>query len=123
MLWLTIALYVVLSTSKVPHKVTPVHEVTLVRKEELHVLQLCRHLYAINIMTSNTAHPLFVLICRTWVVHTWEKHILLKHLCSLMTYNEVRVLLILRCFFLTLINWCPLIKLIVHTIFCNCWLT
>ena len=34
MFWFTVTLEVVLSTGKVPHEVTPIHEITLVREEE-----------------------------------------------------------------------------------------
>ena len=40
MFWLTVTLEVVLSTGKVPHEVTPIHEITLVREEETKVLKL-----------------------------------------------------------------------------------
>ena len=123
MLWLTITLYIILTSSKVPHKIAPVHEVTLVRKEELHVFPLCRHLHTINIMSCDTTHPLFVKTCVAWVMHAWEEHILLKYLCCLMTNNEVRILLILRTFLFALIDRGTLIKLIVHSIFCNSRLT
>ncbi len=39
------ALYVVLPSGKVPHKVTPVHEVQLVGEEELDILPLGGHIY------------------------------------------------------------------------------
>ncbi len=41
---LSVALYVVLPSCEVPHEVTPIHEVTLVRKEEADVFCLCRNL-------------------------------------------------------------------------------
>ena len=39
------ALYVVLPSGKVPHEVTPVHEVQLVGEEELDILPLGGHIY------------------------------------------------------------------------------
>ena len=39
-LWFTIALDVVLTTGKVPHEVAPVHEVALIRQEELDIVDL-----------------------------------------------------------------------------------
>ena len=123
MFWFTIALNIILTPCKVPHKVTPIHKVTLVRKEELYVLQLGWNLHAINLMTGNATHPLFVLTRRTWVIHTWEEHILFEHLCRLMTNNVVRIFLILRSFFLTFIYRCTLVKLVVHAIFGNSRLT
>ena len=40
MLWLTIALDIVLTSSKVPHKVAPVHEIALIGEEEADVVNL-----------------------------------------------------------------------------------
>ena len=40
MLELTVALNIILATGKVPHEVTPVHEIALVREEETDVVDL-----------------------------------------------------------------------------------
>ena len=40
MLQLTVALDIILSSGKVPHKVAPVHKVALIAQEETEVLQL-----------------------------------------------------------------------------------
>ena len=40
MLQLAVALDAVLTTGEVPHEITPIHEVALVRQEELDVLEL-----------------------------------------------------------------------------------
>ena len=95
MFWFTVTLEVVLSTGKVPHEVTPIHEITLVREEETKVLKLCWHLNTIHIVTCNASHPLLILGCMTLIIHTWEEHILLKYLRRLMPYEEIRVLFIL----------------------------
>ena len=36
-------LNVVLTTGKVPHEISPVHEIDLISQEELYVICLCRH--------------------------------------------------------------------------------
>ena len=45
MLQFSISLNVILTAGKVPHEVTPVHEVTLIRQEEADILNEGRHLH------------------------------------------------------------------------------
>ena len=111
MLQLTVALDIILSSGKVPHKVAPVHKVTLIAQEEAQVLQLRGHLHHHLFATAvvrylraiNTAHPRFVSGSMTGIVHTWEQHILCILVFILGAYYKVRVLLISSSFLLTLI--------------------
>ena len=108
----SITLNVVLTASEVPHKVTPIHEVTLVGKEEPDILQLVRHLDSHGFATTvvrhliavNTSHPRFVSCRMGRTVHAWEQHVLGIFVFILCSDDEIRVLLIGRCFLLALID-------------------
>src|SRR5574344_1028700 len=94
---LTVTLQVVLTSCKVPHKVTPIHEVTLVREEEAQVLGLCRnldhHIFSTtvvrNLRTINATHPALISLCMGIVVHTREQHILCIYIFILVTNYEI----------------------------------
>ena len=102
MLQFAVALNVVLTSGKVPHEVTPIHEVTLVRHEEADVLQERRHLDGDNLTATvvvlhravNASHPVFISLCMVCVVHTWEKHILCVDILVLRTHGEISVFLL-----------------------------
>ena len=106
-----IALQVVLTTGKVPHKVTPVHEVALIGQEEADVLQLCGHLHGNHLATAvvghliaiHTTHPTLVGIGMGRTVHTREQHILGIFIFVLGAHFKVGVLLIGRGLVLALI--------------------
>ena len=51
MFYFATALDVVLPSGKVPHKVSPVHEIQLIGKEELDILPLGRHIYHYHFST------------------------------------------------------------------------
>ena len=93
----TITLQVVLTTSKVPHEVAPVHEVTLIRDEETQVLELRRYIHANHLatavvhllMSADFAHPAFILGCMSRAVHTGEQHVLSIFVLVLGAYDEV----------------------------------
>ena len=114
-----IALYVVLAASEVPHKVSPVHKVALIRQEEAYVLELCRHLNAVHVVSFYASHNLFVVLCVRIVPHTREEHILFKHLRCLVAYEEVSVWLVGRCLFLAFIDRFALLELVVSAVFCH----
>ena len=86
---IAVRLQVVLTAGKVPHKVTPIHEVYLVAEEEAHIL--CKGRAITRLMTSAVliAHTLSVdigpfLIGLHMVTirrpHTWERHLKLLHI-------------------------------------------
>ena len=117
----SVTLYVVLSSCEVPHEVSPVHEVTLVGEEEVDILQLRGHVYGEHLSAAVvwhvgalwqprwcSAHPALVCLCVPAVMHTWEQHVLCVFIVHLVTYHEVRVFLICRCFLFLLIHGCPL---------------
>ena len=97
-------LKVVLATSEIPHKITPVHEVHLITEEELKVLAegwavLCLCLSTIVIFNAFTLNisPRFIGIhmVRLRRVHTGEEHLKLVHIHIrvLVTRNHITVLL------------------------------
>ena len=101
MFHLTIALNVVLAAREVPHKVTPIHEVALVREEEAQVLKLRRHLDGLagvvgisHLMALYAAHPLLILLRMCLVVHSGEEHVLRIHIVALVANQVVLVGLI-----------------------------
>jgi len=80
-----VSLYLILSSCEVPHKVSPVHEVTLIGEEESQVFQLCRHLHRYGIAvtpvvhhgrTFDAAHPSLVRAGMSCIPHTREEHVL-----------------------------------------------
>ena len=84
-LQLATPLQVILTTGKVPHEITPVHEVQLVGEEETEVLQLRRHLYRISLTVRIGAHdvvplhaakPCLVVSGVIGIMHTGEEHVL-----------------------------------------------
>ena len=102
MLQLSIALQVVLSTSKVPHEVAPVHPVALVADEEAHILKLRRNLHADHLttavvhllMTTDFAHPTLIVAAVGRAVHAGEEHVLCILVLVLGTYYEVLIFLV-----------------------------
>ena len=56
MFQLAISLHIVLPSCKVPHEVAPIHEVTLIRKEEPNVVHLAGHLYHHGLSTPVVRH-------------------------------------------------------------------
>ena len=106
MLEFAIALYVVLTASKVPHEVAPIHEVTLIREEELQVLEHRRHFHVHHLATAvegyngtiDATHPLLVGLGVAGGVHAREQHVLCVLISVLMAHHEVGVLLVLRGF-------------------------
>ena len=107
MLELAVALDIILTAGEVPHEVTPVHEVALVREEEPEVLNLCRHLHrhllpaavVRHLCAVYTTHPRLIVLGMAGVVHTREDHVLRVDILVFVCDNEVRVFLVLRCFF------------------------
>ena len=112
MLQFAITLNVILTSGEVPHEIAPVHEVTLIRKEEPDVLELARHLDHHGLATTiighlcaaDTTHPRFVSAGMTSVIHTWEEHVLRIFVFILRTDYKVRVFLVGRGFLLTLVD-------------------
>ena len=106
MLELAVALDIILTASEVPHEVTPVHEVALVREEEPEVLNLCRHLHrhllpaavVRHLRAIYTTHPRLIVLGMAGVVHTREDHVLRVDILVFVCDNEVRVFLVLRSF-------------------------
>ena len=103
-------LKVVLTSCKVPHEVSPVHEVALVREEEAEVLPLCRYLYdnvfaatvIMHLIALHTTKPAFVSLSVCRAVHTREQHVLCIDELVLVRYDEVRVFLRVAGLLLTL---------------------
>ena len=97
---LAIALNVVLSSSEIPHKIAPVHEVALIGKEEPDVVNLRRHLHRHLLSTSvignlcalNAAHPRLIVLYVRLIVHAREQHILGVFVLILVRNNKVGVL-------------------------------
>ena len=104
MFCLSIALDVILTTYKVPHEISPVHEVYLVVYEEPYIIPLCRHLdvwYSCECCILGThgvcywlAHPLLILLCMVAAVHTWEEHVLHVVVLLVIAYNLISVRLV-----------------------------
>ena len=107
-----VALNIVLTTGKVPHEITPIHEVALVRKEKLEVIPLRGDLNLHGLATAvvvddialNTTHPVFILLGMGTVVHTWENHILGIDIAVFGVDNEVGVLLVFTTLLLTAVD-------------------
>ena len=81
---LAITLNVVLTAGEVPHEVAPIHEIQLIREEELQVFRECRFHYALHLSAIVIFHRLaFYLrpvlvglyMARVGTVHTWEQHV------------------------------------------------
>ena len=117
----SIALNIILTTGKVPHEITPVHEVYLIGKEELDVFPLgrdCNHQHfsalVIGYLTSfDATQPVFIkvgcastygIIGMLFTIHSWEQHVLCIFIFGFVTNHFVAVLFIGRFFFLTLID-------------------
>ena len=108
----SITLNVVLPTCKVPHEVSPIHEVALVGEEELDILKLVRNLHQDILATAvirhfctfYAAHPFLVRLCMTSIIHSWEEHVLGIFVLVLMAHDEVRILFVSRSFLLALPN-------------------
>ena len=108
----SISLDIILSSSKVPHKVAPIHEVNLVAKEETKVLELSRRLYLNHISTPfialdgslHSTHPTLVSGRMLLAIHTREEHVLLIDIVRLITLNLVAIGLFRRLLFLSLID-------------------
>ena len=102
MLGFSIALYVVLPSREIPHKVSPIHEVALVGEEEAQVFQLGGHFHhnrfaaAVvgNSVAVHASHPTLVGSGVITAVHAWEKHVLGVDILALVVYNEVGVFLV-----------------------------
>ena len=109
---LAVTLYIVLPSGEIPHEITPVHEVTLIGKEEPDVVNLRRHLHRHLLSTSvignlcalNAAHPRLIVLCVRLIVHAREQHILGVFVLILVRNNKVRVFLILCFLFLSAVN-------------------
>ena len=112
MFYLSLTLKIILTSGKVPHKVSPVHEVHLIDEEELDVFPLGRHLHHNHFatlierygLTFYAAQPVFVSFGMRIAIHTWEQHILSILIFGLVTYLFVAVFFCRILFFLTLIN-------------------
>ena len=98
----TMSLNVILSSGEVPHEVTPIHEVTLIGKEEEDVLQLRGHvdknllsttvvrlIMSFRKPTGSAFHPVVVSGRMTGIVHSGEEHILGIYIVGLTTNDEV----------------------------------
>ena len=103
-------LEIVLTTSKVPHEIAPIHEIDLVTEEELEVLSkswaiVCFGLSAIFItyFFALDICPCFVSIHMVCLarVHTWEEHFELVHV-----YIGILVPRYYIAIFLALDLWC-----------------
>ena len=121
-----VTLYIVLASGKVPHEVAPVHEVKLIRHEELEILPLCRHLDRRNAACGvvvrhfaafNPAHPAFVSVAVVGRMHTREKHVLRVNVFVVVAHYDVGVFLALVVFFLAVVDSLALVALPVeHTV-------
>ena len=127
----TITLNIVLTTGEVPHEISPVHEIHLIREEVFDVFPLGRNLHhehfaalvVRNGTSFDTTQPVFVSLSMQFAIHTREKHVLCILVFSLMTNYFVTVLFIGRSLFLTLI-YRSTFYYIVHTTtvyFLQCW--
>ena len=104
MLQFAIALNVILTAGEVPHKITPIHEVALVGKEEPDVLKHCRHLHVDYLSATvilpygafHSAHPCLVGAGMVVTVHTWEEDILRILIGVFCPYHEIAVLFVRR---------------------------
>ena len=97
---LTVALYVVLTAGKVPHKVAPIHEIHLVGEEEAEVVPLRRHLageivglavvFSVHIhrFRVDTAQPLLVKTGMGAGEHAGEEHFLFRRVNGLAIYLD-----------------------------------
>ena len=104
---LPVSLDVVLPSGEVPHEVSPVHPVELVREEELDVLPLCGDVdhdhFATAIVRNLVAldiHPRLVVLCVRGAVHAWEEHVLRVLVLDASGDFDVTVFLVGRGFFL-----------------------
>ena len=97
MLRFAMTLYVVLASAEVPHEVTPVHEVALIRQEEAQVVYLRRHFHhdglaamvVRHLRTAHTTKPALVRFRVVGAVHTREQHVLCILQLVLCVYNKV----------------------------------
>ena len=113
---------IVLTAGKVPHEISPIHEIHLVGEEELDVFPLGRnlhhqHLSALVVRylaTFYTTQPIFISLCMRFAIHTREEHVLSILVFGLVTNHFVAVLFIGRFLFLALVNRCTF-HYIVHT--------
>ena len=97
---LAVALYVVLTAGKIPHKVAPVHEIHLVGEEEAEVVPLRRHLAGeivglavvfsahIHRFRVDTAQPLLVKTGMSAGEHAGEEHFLRRGVNGLAIYLD-----------------------------------
>ena len=99
MLNFTASLQVILTSGNVPHKVTPVHPVELVREEEFDVFPLCRHVYhdhlpafIVGDIRSFDVLPGMILVGVRTAVHTWEKHVLRVFILNASGYLNICLL-------------------------------
>ena len=121
MLHFSIALDVVLSACEVPQEVAPIHEIALVREEELQVLNKGWYLHlsvfmVIRVLEGafDATYPIPVLVLRPSEphlirvgvgsrIHAWEEHVLGISGLVLRAYDEVAVGLVRRCLFFSLV--------------------
>ena len=111
--YFSLSLNVILTSGKVPHKVSPIHEVHLIREKELDVLPLGRNLYhhhlsalvVRHLCTFHAAQPVFVGLPVTGciAVHTREQHILCILIFCFMANHFVAVFFVGSSFFFPLI--------------------
>ena len=96
----TKALNVVLAAGKVPHEVTPVHEVQLVGKEEAEVFPLRRHHHGVALavgvrthhgVSLDAAQPGIILVRILVGIHTREEHVLGKHVFAVVAHYLIAV--------------------------------
>ena len=114
MLQFTIALYVVLPTCKVPHKVSPVHKVALIREEETQVIELRRNFHRYyfpttivrNLGSVYAAQYIFVRLSIFLFVHSGEYHVLSIYIIALMIYHKIGVFLTFTVLLLTTVDRC-----------------
>ena len=112
-----ITLYVVLPSGKVPHEITPVHEVNLVTEEETQVFALRRYLYHYHLsalvvrhlLAFHAAHPVFVSpdVLVAVGIHAREHHVLGIDWFPVVVHDTVSIFLIGGMFLHTLVNRCP----------------
>ena len=116
MLELAIALKIVLTSSKVPHEVAPIHEVALVREEKVYILEKRRNLDTrrltstlyTHVLALDTSHPVFVGLGMTVRVHAREEHIVGIDIVRLVTNDAIAVGLVCAVLLHTLIFGSPL---------------
>ena len=86
MLRLTMSLNVILTSCKVPHKISPIHEVKLIAEEEPEVVSHARNLYCFRVvlprniifnrMLMSLAKPFLVLLRMSATMYSREEHTL-----------------------------------------------